>query len=317
MTTLVTGAAGFIGTHVVQHLLDTGRDVVATDLVPADDATGLRGVIDDPRLTYVPGDLAGQLDALLPHVEQVWHLAANTDIPAGATDTGVDVRSTTGLTHQLLEALRRHPGRDLVLTSTSAVYGERTGSASETSGPLLPRSLYGAGKLAAEGLTSAYCATFGLRARIFRLGNVLGGGMRRGIVLDFLRKLGEDPRTLHVLGDGEQRKSYVLVDDVVAGMRHVTETTSGPEHPACDVYNLAAGGSVSTREVARLVAAELGLDGVDVVAEQGGLSWPGDQPVVELVVDKARATGWAPTCTAPGSVSESARRLLAEQAVTA
>ncbi|MFJ9890378.1 NAD-dependent epimerase/dehydratase family protein [Streptomyces sp. NPDC091287] len=312
--TLVTGAAGFVGSHAVRYLLGTGRRVIATDALPQPRADRLAG-LESPAFRYVEGDLHTLLPAVLEGVGEVWHFAANADIPLGATETGVDLRESVQLTRSVLEGMRTHGVRRMVFASSSAVYGDLPlGSVSETDGPLLPNSLYGAGKVACEALISAYCASFGLRARIYRLGNVVGGTMGRGIVRDFIRKLGEDPRRLTVLGDGLQRKSYVLVDDVVAAMDHLTRTTTGPGHPACDVYNVAAGASVSVRQVAWLTADAMGLSAPEIVTSGDRLSWTGDQPVIELDTRKARAAGWQASHAASAAVSISAQRLVRERA---
>ncbi|ATW50695.1 NAD-dependent epimerase/dehydratase family protein [Streptomyces peucetius] len=312
--TLVTGAAGFVGSHAVKHLLGTGRRVIATDTLPRDRAERL-DALDSPAFRYVEGDLHTLLPGVLEGIDEVWHFAANTDIPLGATDTGVDLRESLLLTQSVLEGMRTHGVRTLVFPSSSAVYGDLPlASVAETDGPLLPNSLYGAGKAACESLISAYCASFGIRARIYRLGNVLGGAMGRGIVRDFVRKLGEDPRRLTVLGDGLQSKSYVLVDDVVAAMDHLTRTTAGPGHPACDVYNVAADESVSVREVARLTAEAMELAAAEILTSGEKLSWTGDQPVIELDTAKARAAGWQASHDARAAVSICAQRLVREHA---
>ncbi|MEV8388615.1 MULTISPECIES: NAD-dependent epimerase/dehydratase family protein [unclassified Streptomyces] len=314
MHMLVTGAAGFVGSHAVRHLLETGHRVVATDSMPAHRARRLND-LGGPAFRYVAGDLHELLPGVLEGVDEVWHFAANTDIPLGATDTGVDLREGIVLTQSVLEGMRRRGVRSLVFPSSSAVYGDTpTGAVAETAGPLLPNSLYGAGKVACEALVSAYCDSFGLRARIYRLGNVLGGGMARGIVRDFVRKLEAEPDRLTVLGDGQQRKSYVLVDDVVAAMGHLTRAADGGGRPACDVYNVAAGGSVPVREVARLTAEAMGLPEPEIVPSGDRLSWTGDQPVIELNIDKARAAGWQPRYDARAAVSRCAERIVREAA---
>jgi UDP-glucose 4-epimerase len=218
----------------------------------------------------------------------------------------------------VLEAMRAHHVPSIVFPSTSGVYGSlHRGVLDEATGPLLPNSLYAAGKLACEGLISAYCATFQLRARMFRLGNAVGGAMARGIVPDFIRKLREEPTTLRVLGDGGQRKSFVLVDDVIDGMIHIGCDDTSAE-PGCDIYNLAAGGSADVAAVAEAVATAMGIPRPRLVT--GGDSWRGDQPVVELRIAKAMATGWRPTYSPQEALRIAAERLLAEldeQLVTA
>ncbi|MDT7782686.1 MAG: UDP-glucose 4-epimerase [Pseudonocardiales bacterium] len=311
MTILITGAAGFVGAHAVRGLHAAGERIIATDLAP--EASRIADLVGAGEVTYVAGGLADLLPAVVPGVDEVWHFAANADIPLGVRDTTVDLRESAMLTRHLMEAMREHGVGSLVFPSTSGVYGSSLGPVvREQDGPLLPNSMYAAAKVAAEALISAYCRTFGLRARILRLGNVVGGMMGRGIVRDFVRKLGEDPHTLQVMGDGSQRKSYVLVDDVVDGMRHL----AAADGPACDVYNLAAGGSLGVAEVAGAVAVAMNIAAPRIVPDGTSLSWPGDQPVVELSVDKALATGWRPRYTAFEAVTVAAQRIVADRVVT-
>jgi UDP-glucose 4-epimerase len=246
----------------------------------------------------------------MPGVDHVWHFAANADIPLGASDTAVDLRTSVQLTRLVLESMREHGADKMLFPSTSGVYGRLGGRAlREDDGPLLPQSMYAAGKLGCEGLISAYSYTFGLHATVFRLGNVVGGQMGRGIVRDFVDRLRRDPETLPVLGNGRQRKSYVLVDDVIEGMQHIGSAEPVDDDEPCDVYNLAAGGSVDVAGVAREVARALELPAPRLVPSGDVLSWPGDQPIVELSIEKALRTGWRPQRTAPEAIAESARRI--------
>lgn len=321
MRVLVTGAAGFVGSHAVAALHRAGFDVVATDLVPAQSASRLHGLIEPATaapggaVRYVVGELSEVLSSVMPGVAHVWHFAANADIPLGARDTAVDLRTSVQLTRLVLESMREHGADRIVFPSTSGVYGRHASRAlRESDGPLLPQSMYAAGKLGCEGLISAYGYTFGLRGTIFRLGNVVGGRMGRGIVRDFVHSLRRDPETLPVLGDGRQRKSYVLIDDVIEGMLHIgsAEPTDGDK--PCDVYNMAAGDSMDVAGVAREVAGALGLPPPRLMPSDNPLSWPGDQPIVELCIEKALRTGWKPRWTAAEAVAESARRIDAKRA---
>lgn len=318
MRILVTGAAGFVGSHAVAALHRAGHDVVATDQVPEHSAFRLRVLIEpapparNAMVRYVAGELSEVLPRVMADAEQVWHFAANADIPLGATDTAVDLRTSVQLTRLVLESMREHGADKMLFPSTSGVYGRLGGRAlRESDGPLLPQSMYAAGKLGCEGLISAYGYTFGLRANIFRLGNVVGGLMGRGIVRDFIDRLRQDPETLRVLGNGRQRKSYVLVDDVIEGMLHISSPDTANVGEPCAVYNLAAGGSVDVAGVAGEVARVLGIPDPQLVPSGDMLSWPGDQPVVELSIEKALGTGWRPRRTAAEAVAESARRIAA------
>jgi UDP-glucose 4-epimerase len=311
MSSLVTGAAGFIGSHLVRHLRRAGHEVVAFDLVDRARAHRLAELRDDPGLRYVTGDLtdAAALGAALDGVDRVWHLGASADIVGGATRTDVDTRGSVFGTRAVCEAMRAAGVHRIVFASSSAVYGDAAGSPMrESAGPLLPRSLYGAGKVGAEALIGAYAAMSGLRGWIFRLGNVVGGGMPRGIIRDLIIRLRQDPDRLVLLGDGRQRKSYVLVDDVLDAMMHLSHVVALDDARPCEVVNVGTAGSVSAREVAAVVAAELGVDPV-ITAAGTGLSWTGDQPVVDLDVGKAAALGWQARHDGPAAVRTATARM--------
>jgi UDP-glucose 4-epimerase len=313
---LVTGAAGFIGSHAVRHLHNLGHEIVATDVIEPTAAWRICGTLRGEGIRYLDGPLAAVIDEAVIGVDEVWHFAANADIPLGSRDTAVDLRESVLLTQRVLEAMRTRRVPVIVFPSTSGVYGNHTGPvARETDGPLLPSSLYAAGKLACEGMISAYASLFGLNAFIFRLGNVVGGAMSRGIIRDFIIKLREDPHTLPVLGDGRQRKSYVFVDDVIDGMRHISSHAIA-DGGWCDVFNLAAEGSAAVTEVAEQVAAVMGLPAPEIRPAGGALSWPGDQPVIELAIDKALSTGWRPTMSPAEAVSAAVQLLVADDDLT-
>lgn len=309
MRVVVTGAAGFVGSHAARALHADGHQVLATDIVAAASAERLADLLA-AGMTYVPGDLGAVLAGLMTGADEVWHFAANADIPLGARDTGVDVRDSVLLTQRVLEAMRAARVTTILFPSTSGIYGNGLGPVvRESDGPLLPVSLYAAGKLACEGLISAYAHMFGLRGLVFRLGNVVGGTMSRGIVRDFIAKLREDPQTLRVLGDGRQRKSYVLVDDVIAGMSWIRERADSVQ--PVELYNLAAGDSLDVPGVAAAVARAMRLPPPAIVANRE-MSWVGDQPIVELGIERALSVGWRPTVGAAGAVEVAARRLLTE-----
>jgi UDP-glucose 4-epimerase len=313
MRVLVTGAAGFVGSHAVMSLQASGHAVTATDMVERREAWRLPAETPNDRLRYVAGPLASLLPALLQDIDEIWHFAANADIPLGASDTTVDLQNSTLLTHQVLEAMRASDCRRIVFASTSSVYGNGfTRPIRESDGPLRPCSLYAAGKVASEALISAYCEMFGLQAIVCRLGNVVGGGMQRGIVFDFINKLMDASDVLHVLGNGQQRKSYVLVDDVLAAVNwlrgHLDD--SGRVH----IFNVSAGGSLGVAGVAAAVARAMEHPVPRLISATSSLSWQGDQPVVELDISRLLDLGWRPSHAVEEAMEAAARLLLPEVA---
>jgi UDP-glucose 4-epimerase len=310
---LVTGGAGFIGSHVVDRLVAEDREVVVYDNLSNTSLRWIQRHLDAGDATFVEGDIL-DVDTLAPAMagaEVVVHLASSVDMRRGIEDRVLDLEQGPVGTQRVLEAMRRNGVRELIFSSSSTVFGDPPYvPTDETVGPMLPISLYGAGKLAAEAMISAYSHLDDLRATMFRFGNVVGGRMNHGVIFDFISKLRETPDRLEVLGDGRQAKTYFLVEDCVDGMLSV--------HPrlgdGCEVVNLANEGTVAVDRIAEIVIEEMGCGGAEVVHTGGSRGWPGDVPVVHFDVSKAHGLGWHPTADGEAAVRECTRRLLAETA---
>lgn len=292
---LIVGGAGFIGSHFTDGLLADP----ATQAVTLYDnfSSGFEWHYDhhqgDARLKVVRAD-AGDGDALADHMaghDTVIHLAANPDIARAATEPAIDFHEGTVLTHNVVEAMRKVGCGRILYASGSGVYGDRGDiEVSEDDGPMLPISTYGASKLACEALISSYCHMFGLTARIFRFGNVVGPRQTHGVGYDFIAKLRSDPARLEILGDGRQSKPYIHVDDVVSAVLFANQHAPG----RLSVFNAASADAVTVREIADMVVDVLGLapGGVDYVFSGGERGWTGDVPVVRLNCDRLRGLGW-------------------------
>lgn len=305
----LTGGAGFIGSHLAEYLLDMGREATVYDNFSLSGGRWVEGNLGRPGYRFVQADLldfAALREAMAGH-DTVFHLGANTDIPRGNRDTRIDLDNCVLATYNVLEAMRVLNVKNLVFASSSTVFGETDlHPTREDVGPLLPLSLYGAGKLACEGFISAYSHLFGIRAVIFRFGNVAGARMNHGVIYDFIRKLKRNSKELEVLGDGEQEKNYFLVEDCIRGMLH------GFLHSPrlCDVFNLGSETTVKAKEIARIVANEMGLENVRIRYSGGKRGWPGDVPLVIYDVGKMRRLGWVARHTSAEAVKIAAKRLI-------
>lgn len=315
----VTGGAGFIGSHLVDRLLAMGTTVTVLDNLSNPHRAWLDAQHGRSGLTVVEGSCTdpAAVDTALADLARrksaVYHLAANADIRGGVDERGKDLRDTVAGTVQVLEGMTRHGIRDLVVASTGAVYGEGLKPPfSVTAGPLQPVSLYGAGKVAAEAFVHAYCGMFGLRAWIFRLGNVVGARMSRGAIRDFVIKLAADPHRLEILGDGMQRKNYFLVEDCVEALRTLPDRIKLTAERPSVVMNLGSNDSTAITTIAGYVIEELGLSDVTLAPLGGTRGWVGDQPFVELDVSEVFALGWQPSRSSDEAVREAARRMVAE-----
>ena len=306
---VVTGGAGAIGSVLVAALLKAGKTVRVVDNLSSGSRAALPPMAEHGRLSFHLFDLArGELPAdVVRGAGEIWHLAANADIRKGTADPRVDLENGTLATFHVLESARRADIPRFRFSSSSVVYGLASVQPTpETYGPMAPESLYGAAKLAAEAMLSAYAHSYGLSAHIFRFANIIDGRMNHGILHDFFEKLGRDPTRLEVLGDGRQAKSYLRTEDCVAGMRRAADHTDGP----VNFFNLGAADRISVREIAeKVVRAHGGTARIDYLG--GSKGWTGDVPHQLLSIEKLAALGWRPSSSSAGAVDRTIAELLA------
>ena len=311
----VVGGAGFVGGHFTDRLLasEATEKVTVYDNFSSGREWHLAAHRADTRLNVIEGDVR-DLEALAAAVDghdTVIHLASNPDIARAMTDPAVDFDQGTLLTHHVAEAARRS-GVGLVLyASGSGVYGDLGQTeATEDHGPMVPVSTYGASKLAGEALLASYAAMFGVTARAFRFGNVVGPRQTHGVGFDFIRRLLGDPRRLRILGDGQQSKSYIHVDDVVEAVLHAASAATEP----FAVFNVATGDYVTVTEIAELAVDVAGLPAGSTQFEYtgGDRGWKGDVPVVRINTDRIRALGWKNERTGRRALRASMESILAD-----
>jgi len=308
----VTGGAGFIGSHLVDRLIADGNEVTVYDNLISGRKELIAPHLGNENCRFVEADLldSDTLKQAMKGHEVIWHLGANTDIPTGNRVTDLDLKNCTAATRNVLEAMRENSIIKLLFASSACVYGDAPPVAlSESFGPLLPINLYGAGKLACEGLISSYCHLFGIRAWVFRFANVVGARMGHGVIYDFIQKLKENPEELEILGDGNQEKPFFLVEDCIEGMLCAFLNANNP----CDVYNLGVDSYTRVSRIAEIVTEEMGLHNVRFKYTGGNRGWPGDAPVVHFDVRKMQELGWQAGNTSDEAVRIAAGRILVEQ----
>jgi UDP-glucose 4-epimerase len=310
---MVTGAAGFIGSHLTDRLLRNGNQVLGVD----DLSGGREAFLEDARSTgrfeLVTVDLLNDdIVPMLKEVDVVFHLAANPDVRLGAKDTRVHFDQNIGVTYRLLEACREAGTKELVFASTSTVYGEtEVIPTPEDFGPLRPISLYGASKLACEALISSYCHSFDMSSVIYRFANVVGPRSTHNVIHDFVRKLRADPTKLEILGaEPGTCKSYVHVSDCVEGMVHGAERAG----EQVEIYNIGSMDWTNVLDIADIVSGEMGLqpryDWTGGV--MGGRGWVGDVKRMLLSTERIRSRGWEARLSSSQAIREAVRAILSE-----
>ena len=308
---LVTGGAGFIGSHLVDHLVEKGRKVRVLDNFSSGRGEFLSHHEGDASVEVIKGDLL-DYDVVLSSmegVETVHHMAANPDIRLGTEVTDTDLKQGTVATYNVLEGMRVSGVGNISFASSSAVYGEaQIMPTPENYGPIMPISLYGASKLASEALITAWVGTFGARGYIHRFANIVGPRGTHGVIFDFIHKLKRDPGRLEVLGDGNQEKSYMSARDCVTSMLHVIERDDG----GANLFNLGTDDTCSVSRIAEIVIEESGLEGVAIEYTGGMRGWAGDVPRTYLDVNKLLETGFKPSSTSEEAIRMTARALIGE-----
>jgi UDP-glucose 4-epimerase len=291
MYTLITGGAGFIGSHLADALLDVGHQVVAVDNLVLGREENIAHLRSHSRFQFQRLELLEESE--LHHLfaagrfDVVFHLAANSDIARSHCDPDVDRDNTFATTYAVLKAMKAHGVGQIVFASTSAIYGERTGALAEDAGPLLPVSHYGAGKLASEAFIASFVANYGLRAWIVRFPNVVGGRATHGVIHDFIGKLRRRPDMLEVLGNGWQNKPYLHVADLVAAIVFVWQRAA----ERVNVFNVGVESRTRVQRIAELVIEEMGL-AATIHYTGGDRGWVGDVPEFHYQLDRIHALGW-------------------------
>ena len=295
MRVLVTGAAGFIGSHMVDRLLSAGHSVVGFDNMSTGQRSFLENAAGNPRFTFHQADLleGGSLKRAMEGCELVVHLAANADVRFGTEHPRKDLDQNTIATWKVLEAMREQGCKRIVFSSTGSVYGEPEIFPTPETCPFpVQTSLYGASKLAAEAMIQAYCEGFGLQAYIFRFVSILGERYTHGHVFDFYQQLSQHPERLHVLGDGHQRKSYLYVQDCIDAILTALEGADAK----VNIFNLGTDEYCEVNDSIGWICEHLGLH-PKLTYSGGKRGWVGDSPFIFLDCSRIRALGWRPRLT--------------------
>jgi len=306
MKVIVTGGAGFIGSHVVDALVSKGHDVHVIDRLDRGKAN-IAHLSEECRFHLHVLDIKDRerIEPLFKNTDAVFHFAANADIRGGIEDTSIDLHENTIGTYNILENMRMHDVKRMVFASSAAVYGDPEVFPTPEDVPLVETSLYGASKVAGEAMIEAFCEAFGMQCWMFRFVSVVGPRHPHGVTYDFVNKLKKDPSRLEILGDGSQQKSFLHVEDCVDGVMHAFEHAE----EKVNLFNLGVEEYVKIKDIADYVVSAMNLKGVKYDYTGGGRGWVGDQKFVFLSIDRIKALGWSPKHRIEDSIKDTVKWL--------
>ena len=291
---LVTGGAGFIGSYLVDALLKKNENVTVFDNLSSSNQYMISNSMKGPNYSLIKADMLDEISLLeaIKECNIVFHLAGNSDISLGTSDTKIDYQQNLLATYNLLEAMRNSTScKRIIFASTSTVYGEaKKMPTPEDYSPLMPISLYGGCKLASEILISTYCHMFNMSGVAVRLANVVGPNATHGVIYDFIHKLSSDTESLEILGDGTQTKSYLYIDDCINALMLAATQSIGTFQP----FNVGSNDTINTIDIANIVINQLKLENVKVRLTYGveGRGWLGDVKQMLLDCSKINELGW-------------------------
>ena len=310
MFSVVTGGAGFIGSHIVDALAKKGDRVLVIDNLSSGTTANIISHIKSGKVELVQADLLDDgWQEKIAGADRLFHIAADPDVRASAISPGKVFENNVFATERVLDAMRVHGVKEIVFTSTSTVYGEAdTIPTPENYSPMIPISIYGASKLACEAMIAGYAHTYGMKSWVFRFANIIGERSGHGVIWDFVHKLIDNPAELEILGDGKQIKSYLSVCSCVEAVLFAVDNSNEP----FNFFNIGSEDWIDVTALAEIVVEEMGLSGVKFNYTGGDRGWVGDVPKMQLGVDKLKGLGWKPETGSADSIRFAVRALLKE-----
>ncbi len=292
MRAFITGGAGFIGSNLADRLLADGHEVVVFDNFSTGQQQFVEHNLNRPNYQLVEGDVLEKalLASAMRDCDMVFHFQANADVRGGMKNTLIDLEQNIIGTHNVLEAMKVNDVQKIAFASSATVYGEPEQIPTPEAIAPVQTSLYGASKYSAEALIQAYCEYFDWQSYIFRFVSFMGPRYTHGVIFDFMRKLRMDPTTLHILGDGSQRKSYLHVHDGIQAILTAVEKAKDKTN----IFNLGNTEWINVVDLADILCETLELKDVKYTFEGGARGWKGDTPFVHLDIARIRALGWEP-----------------------
>lgn len=311
MKSLVIGGGGFIGSHLCKALLKAGNQVICIDNFSIGTKSNIQEIKqnNDFMLYEADASIKKSLDDIFKkeRPEYVFHLAANSDIQASASNPDIEYKNTYTTTFQTLSCMRKYNVKKLFFASTSAVYGDKRGVLlDETTPELSPISYYGAAKLGSEALISAFSYLNDIEALIFRFPNVIGPKLTHGVIYDFYQKLQKNQKQLQILGDGKQSKPYIYVTDLINAIMMFKEKRK----KGIAIYNVGVEGETSVTQIADIICKEMKLSDVEYVYTGGESGWKGDVPRFQYCIEKIHKAGWMASYSSDEAVKKTVRDIV-------
>lgn len=315
MNVLIAGAAGFIGSHLTDKLVELGYKVIGTDNLSLGKKANIEHLKQHKNFKFIEMDfsnLEDTLDLFKNHdFDMVFHLIANSDIKKSSQDPTIEFKNTLLPTYNILEGMRINNVKKLFFSSTSAIYGEKLNTKiNEDIGPLTPISYYGGAKLASEALISSYSFMNDIETIIFRFPNVIGSRLTHGVIYDFVKKLKKDPTRLEILGDGKQTKPYLHVSDLISGIVFVLKFDFNKN---LNIFNIGVTDETSVTKIADIVCEEMGLENVRYIYTGGSSGWKGDVPKFQYDLSKIHSLGWKARYSSDEAVRKTLKEVLMDE----
>ncbi len=312
MKLLVTGGAGFIGSHLCDALAQNDHQITVVDNLMLGSFDNISHLEKRPGFRFYKEDILNQ--SAMRKIfsdgtfDAVFHLAANSDIARSLENPLIDFENTFMTTFNILNYMRENSVKNIIFASTSAIYGDTSKKITEDFGPLFPVSHYGASKLSSEAFISSYSGNYGFRAFITRFPNVVGERATHGVILDFIKKLKKNPAELEVLGNGEQYKPYLYVKDLVNAILYIWENSKDN----VNYFNIGVNTRTRVKDIARMVIEEMDLN-AQIRYTGGSRGWVGDVPEFDYSLDKINNFGWKALYTSDEAVRISIRKILGKE----
>ena len=310
----ITGGTGYIGSNIAISLLKSNNYVKILDKESIENQSILEPYLEHPNLTFTQIDIKStkKLTSELIDIDTVFHFSASADVALGRQNPTLDLNDGTIATSSVLESMRKNNIKKIIFPSSSTVYGfPKNIPTSENDGPCFPVSLYGASKLASEGLISAYCYLYGFQSWIFRFGNIIGKNVKRGVIIELFKKLKKNSSELDILGDGNQIKDYIYINDCVDAILFAFKNSNDK----INYFNLSTGEQLSVKELVEILLTSLDLKNTKLNYAGGipgwnGGGWPGDVNLIHYDISKILSLGWKPELTSKEAVKLAIKDLI-------